>query len=506
MAWTQTDLVEAVDYYADRPVYFVEDFFGVTPTEQQGRALEALALCRRGKYIGKQGVAIRSGHGVGKTATEAWAVSWFLTTRPNPKVPCTAPTEHQLRDNLWAEISLWMSKAKARGNPLPLVWTAERVYMQGHKEHWFAVARTAGKPESLAGFHAEHLLFVVDEASGIKDPIMAVVEGALTTEGAIALLCGNPTRAQGYFADAFGRNRRRWFTITISCEGHPLVSQQWVADMIRQWGYDSDVVRVRVRGLPPKADAEQFILLEWAERAAHMKDIKPGEGGPFDVAIGVDVARYGDSETVITMRWGNYVYPQAVYRHRSVPTVAGLVLRHARELMDRTKVSRVRIKIDDTGVGGGVTDLLAEEARIDTRLEVVPVNFGGAGDDHYTNTTGVMYGRLRELLRFDDGRNIEVAHGSVDEAARQALEALGREPKDTEIKIPNDDELIGQLVARRYKVDKKGRIVLESKEEMKARNLPSPDRADSLALAFYEPPGSISSELAEALRRASLHG
>src|SRR5690606_27520331 len=109
----------------------------------------------------------------------------------------------------------------------------------------------------------------------------------------------------------------------------------------------------------------------------------------------------------------------------------------------------------------------------------------------------------------DDGRNIEVAHGShgsVDEAAREALLALGREPKDTEIKIPNDDELIGQLIARRYKVDKRGRIVLESKEEMKARNLPSPDRADSLALAFYEPPGSISSELAEALRRASLHG
>ena len=100
-----------------------------------------------------QMTTVRSGHGIGKTAVESWLIIWFLATRPFPKVPCTAPTQHQLWDILWAEISKWLRSDPALARDL--IWTSEKVYMRGYPEEWFAVARTASKPDALQGFHAD---------------------------------------------------------------------------------------------------------------------------------------------------------------------------------------------------------------------------------------------------------------------------------------------------------------------------------------------------------------
>jgi hypothetical protein len=459
-------------YYATRPVYWVQDMLGAEPDEWQGEALEALAAGKK--------VAVRSGHGVGKTATESWAVLWFLATRPYPRVPCTAPTEHQLSDVLWSEMAMWLERSKAKDT---LVWSAEKVYMVGRKKTWFAVARTASKPENLAGFHNRHMLFVIDEASGMKDTTMAVVDGALTEEGALALMCGNPTKATGYFADAFGRHRWAWHTMVVSCERSSRVSKQWIEEMARKWGRDSDVFRVRVMGLPPKTEADVFIPVDWAEMATQ-SDVEPG--GLLE--LGVDVGRYGNSETVITARWGNFVFPQHIYRRKGVDETAGNVLKWAREYMALTKIPAIAIKVDDSGVGGGVTDLLEAAARDDRRITVVPCNFGGPGDEHYKNATGVMWGKIRELMRYETVAPWE-----------------GAELKACDIRIPNDNELIGQLCSRKYEMTEKGKVRLETKEEMTERGLPSPDRADSLVLAFYQPGGMpMDAELQRLLQGASL--
>ena len=130
---------DAILYYIDNPVDFVEDIIGAKPDVNQKAILNSLA-----KY---PMTSVRSGHGIGKSAVEAWAVIWFICTRPYPKIPCTAPTQHQLYDILWAEISKWL-----RSNPAlqrEITWTQERVYMNGAKEEWFAVARTANTPDAL---------------------------------------------------------------------------------------------------------------------------------------------------------------------------------------------------------------------------------------------------------------------------------------------------------------------------------------------------------------------
>lgn len=179
---------ESIWYYADHPIEFVEDIIGAVPDKEQAKILQSVAT--------KRMTSVRSGHGVGKSAVEAWVIIWFICTRPFPKIPCTAPTQHQLFDILWAEIAKWLRHSKYLRNEF--VWTKEKVYMKGHPEEWFAVARTATKPDALQGFHADNTMFIIDEASGVDDKIFEPILGALSTDGAKLLMCGNPTQLEGF--------------------------------------------------------------------------------------------------------------------------------------------------------------------------------------------------------------------------------------------------------------------------------------------------------------------
>lgn len=445
-------LADALAYYADHPVEWVEDTFGVTPDPWQAEALRALAAGRN--------VAVRSGHGVGKTAFAAWSVLWYLATRPFALIPCTAPTQHQLSDLLWAEIARWLNRSALREE---IEWTATRVAMRGHASTWFAVARASNKPENLAGFHAQHLLYVVDEASGVPDELMAVVDGALTNEGARLVMVGNPTRATGYFADRFARDDPRWYTATISSEESPRVSREWIEQMRADWGRDSDTYRVRVLGLPPRGEATGFIPAPLVEAAMDRYDTTPADG-PLE--IGVDVARYGDDKSAVCARRGYKVVYLEARQGLSNPEVAAWVAQVVQDLAEPGE--RPIVRVDDDGVGGGVTDLLRLMVSEGTaNLTPMPATFGGKGDRWYATNAGVMWGHLRKLMQ------------------------------DGLLALPRDQELLVQLTNRTFSVNLKGKIVLEKKEHMKERGLRSPDKADALALAFA--PGQGSAWL-EALR------
>ena len=224
-----TELQKAILFYADHPVEFVEDIIKVKPDAEQAGILRSVAKNKL--------TSVRSGHGVGKSAVEAWAIIWFIVTHPFPKIPCTAPTQHQLFDILWAEISKWL-----RNNPLlstELVWTKEKVYMKAHPEEWFAVARTASKPDALQGFHSDYLLYVIDEASGVEDKIFEPVLGSLSTPNARLLMCGNPTRIAGFFYDSHHKNRTLYHTIHIDGRKSARVDQSFIDGIVDMFGEDS---------------------------------------------------------------------------------------------------------------------------------------------------------------------------------------------------------------------------------------------------------------------------
>ncbi len=236
------------------PLIFVTDVLGVTPEPWQAEALEAVGQHDR--------VSIRSGHGVGKTSLHAWLVLWFLLTHQNCKVPVAANSQDQLRDTIWPEIAKWHRQLPDALKAMIDV-QAERIVVVQDPEGAFAVRRTASKenPEALQGFHADHLLFLIDEASGIPDVVFEVGMGALSTPGAKVLMAGNPTRTSGFFYDTHHSLRNRWHTMHVSCLDVPR-AQGHIEDIRAKYGDNSNAWRVRVLGEFPTADDETVIPLE----------------------------------------------------------------------------------------------------------------------------------------------------------------------------------------------------------------------------------------------------
>ena len=464
---------DAIRYYAKNPVDFVEDIIHARPDDNQKAILRSVEA--------EPMTSVRSGHGIGKSAVESWVLIWFLCTRLYPKVPCTAPTKHQLYDILWAEASKWIRNNPAIGKEL--VWTSEKIYMRGRSEEWFAVARTATNPDALQGFHAENLLFIIDEASGVKDIVMEPVMGALSTEGAKLLMCGNPTRITGFFYDSHHKNRASYSTLHIDGRTSSRVDQEFVNKIVAMFGIDSDVFRVRVAGEFPKALSDSFIAMEWAERAAKKQTESSGER----LDIGVDVARYGDDSSVIYP-----VFDQCrsgipdIYHHNDTMELAGNVIIALREYAhENINTIIFFVKVDCDGLGVGVYDRLKEQEddilkqiravrdemclrtgdesnAADMSLSIVECHFGGMGGTldegdpvKFANKTGLMWGRVRKLL------------------------------KEEALSVWDNEELIAQLSNRKYTVSSRGKIELEKKEDMKKRGVSSPDIADALALALF---------------------
>lgn len=464
---------DAILYYADNPVDFVEDVIRAKPDANQRDILNSVARYPM--------TSVRSGHGIGKSAVESWLAIWFLTTRPYPKIPCTAPTQHQLWDILWAEIAKWLRNNPALANDL--IWTKEKVYMKGHPEEWFAVGRTASKPDALQGFHADHVLYIIDEASGVKDEIFEPILGALSTEGSKLVMCGNPTKITGFFYDSHHKNREQFNAMHIDGRSSSRVDQDFVDTIIDMFGEDSDVFRVRVAGEFPRALPDSFIPMEWAERASEAK--APEIEQVTRVDIGIDVARYGDDSSVISPVLDRRVQEEPeVYHHNDTMQLTGMAVICVKKYARAHPWAEIHVKIDCDGLGVGVFDRLMElkeqiveeierereglyeddDAPPVMSLDIVECHFGGEGGTvndadpvEYQTSTGLMWGTVREALRTQS------------------------------LKLWPDDKQISQLSNRRYVVNSTGKIELEKKEAMKKRGLSSPDMGDALALALYDP-------------------
>ncbi|MNW42281.1 Terminase-like family protein [compost metagenome] len=341
-------------------------------------------------------VSVRSGQGVGKTGLEAATALWFLSCFPYPKVICTAPTRQQLHDVLWAEINKWQSKSPVLKRILK--WTKTKIYMKNYEERWFATARTATKPENMQGFHEDYMLFIVDEASGVADPIMEAILGTLSGEFNKILMCGNPTKTSGVFYDSHNKDRADYKTRKVSCLDSPRTSKDNIAMLKRKYGEGSDVWRVRVEGEFPRGESDTFISLEVAEFAA--KEVKLEPNGDM-LTIGVDVARFGDDETSMFAGIGPRVVGEHHHFKKDTMATAGWVINLAKELhVAHPYLNRIRIRVDDSGVGGGVTDRLNEiVAEEGLPYEIIPINNGSSSlDEHYGNLVTEMWASIKEQL------------------------------------------------------------------------------------------------------------
>lgn len=448
-----------VPVYRQDPVIFVREVLRFEPDEWQSRALQDLARSSK--------VAIKSGQGVGKTSMEAVALLWFICCFPFPRIVATAPTKQQLHDVLWSEVSKWMNRSPLLSTLLK--WTKTYIYMIGNEKRWFAVARTATKPENMQGFHEDNMLFIVDEASGVADPIMEAVLGTLSGENNKLLLCGNPTRTSGTFFDAFNSDRALYRCHTVSSADSPRTNKENIESLIRKYGRESNVVLVRVFGEFPRQEDDVFIGLSLTERGCMTE---PEDIPVKSISFGVDVARYGSNETVIVLNIGGRITLPVTFRGKSLMITVGKIVKLYRQIIAEYPkyTGKIVVNIDDTGLGGGVTDRL-EEVKLEEKLNrmvIVPVNAAGKVPDDV-----VENGQVKASDLYD---NITTYLWAT---VKTKLEA-------GEICLENDNELVAQLSCRKYRLTSRGKIILESKDEMKQRGVESPDRADAVALSCFE--------------------
>ena len=450
---------QRIPQYRKSPVLFAREVLLFEPDEWQQLALMDL--------VENPKVAIKSGQGVGKTGLEAVVLLWFLCCYPYPRIVATAPTKQQLHDVLWSEVSKWMSKSPLLSKILK--WTKTYIYLKNYEKRWFAVARTATKPENMQGFHEDNMLFIVDEASGVADPIMEAILGTLSGANNKLLMCGNPTRTSGTFFDAFNSDRVLYKCHTVSSMDSLRTNKENIDVLIRKYGRDSNVVLVRVFGEFPKQEDDIFISLSIIEQCISTLYELPEKQVSPHIIFGVDVARFGDDETIIYQNIQGKLKMAKHRRGQDLMATVGDIVSLYREIVKKCPnyKGRIYVNIDDTGLGGGVTDRLREVKREENlnRLFVIPINAaerietdtkeGKEAAEHYNNITTHMWAVLRDLL------------------------------ENKQVQIEDDAETVAQLSTRKYFIASNGKLELESKKEMKKRKLGSPDRADAAALCVY---------------------
>ncbi len=442
------------------PVWWMREVLGCEPWPVQAQIARAVRDHKR--------VVVPSCHSSGKSWLAARVALWWVLTHRDSLVITTAPTHRQVQRVLWREVRQAHRKARhPLSGKLPAVASQYEV-----QDGWMMLGFATDDPERFQGLHAPYILIVADEAPGIAEPIWEAIDGVMASGDARLLAIGNPLEASGPFwrMSRDGSAHRisisaydtpnlascgitqehiasgEWEDMVGTLPYPQLVGPEWVAERYKRWGPQSAVYLSRVLGEFPQSATDALIPLSWVDRA-QQSELEPDE----PCVLGVDVARFGDAETVGVIRRGPVAEIAFASAQQDTMQTAGRVVAAIR------KRGVSLCCIDEIGVGSGVVDRVRETVEEQgLRCRVVGLNSGERAQDNeqYANSRAEWWWGLRE--RFEAG----------------------------EIAIPQDDELAAQLTALKFRYTSRGQVLIESKEDMRKRGLASPDRADALMLAF----------------------
>jgi len=427
-------------------------------TFQQAEILYAVELALQGQKSNR--ISIRSGHGVGKSATISWLMLWYLFCFKDCQIACTAPSAEQMNDVLWKEAMKWI-QLMPEGVKEKYEWTGSHIRINESPETWFARAKTARKeaPEALAGVHGEHVMLLVDEASGVPEEIYNTAEGSLTEKNTLVVLISNPTRLVGYFYDTHHTDQHNWQTLHFSSIDSPVVEQDYVDRILEKHGPDSDEYRIRVLGEFPDAESADergflpvYSRLEVTEIRDNDYDFRAKEGGFKRLMI--DPAGEGRDKTV----W--YIRDRFVMKKLGQEKVATPkeISSRTMDYMDYYGITAENVFIDGFGVGAKVAVEIASGVDYG-RINVILTGEKPDDEETYLNIRAEAAFRMRSWLK-DGGQIIE-------------------------------DKATQELFFIRYKRNLRGKIQLMDKPTMKKLLNASPDNFDSMALGFVRPEGNV---------------
>jgi hypothetical protein len=427
------------------PALFVEEMLGAQPDPWQREVMAAVAAQHRG-------ISIRSGHGVGKTSCLSWLALWWVATHYHAKVVVTAPTSAQLHDALLPETKSWLKQSPPGFRDLFNV-KSDRIELIADPERNFISAKTsrAEQPDALQGVHADHVLLICDEASGVPEQVYESAGGSMSAHHATMVLAGNPIRSTGYFYDTFHKLAKTWKTFHISCENTPRVSPEYIEECRMRYGEESNTYRVRVLGEFPRGDDDTVIPQELVAEAVS-RDIEPTKFGP--VVWGLDVARFGPDSSALCKRKGNALTESIrLWRNMDTMQLTGAVKAEYESAVEKP----VEIFVDAIGLGAGVVDRLRE---LGLPAYAINVSESPAMGRHYLNLRAELWYKARSWL---EGRDV---------------------------RLPRDDVLKAELTTVRYTFTSSGRVKIESKADLKRRGVASPDSADAFVLTFASDAGT----------------
>jgi hypothetical protein len=430
---------------------------------------------------GERKILVRSCNGAGKTTALAALCNWKLSQFPDSIVLTTASSWVQVKRSLWGEI-----RRQARYASLYRQNDVASTEIKLDDKH-YAIGISPSMAENAQGFHAPNMLIAVDEATGVRRDIIDALWGNATGKDAQMILIYNPIDDQSFPFTA--EENGTWHVITISAFEHPnvitgteqiagAVTREWIEDRMENWSYETTKPKdvELIEGEVPEWNASpSHVYLHWCDKwykktelvATRVCGEWPMEGGEsyierslvhatFEVpavqgvrAIGVDVARSGNDRTVFAFFDGNLQLPFETYQGRNLMATANRIVELYKE---GWKV----IALDDTGIGGGVSDRLRE-----LNIPHSPVNFA-ARPKGYIRTKQLANARAEMYFLLEE----EIRRG--------------------EVKLLNDKEMVQELTGFRIVVEQSsGAYRIEDKDAIRQRLGRSPDKSDAVALARY---------------------
>ena len=393
---------------------------------------------------------------VHNTTGAAMAILWFIICFKNSLAHCTAPTERQLHSVLWGELDKQIRGSRFLS--MMLEWKATRIGVRGESVNWGAVACTARNVEAIQGKHRDHMLIVVDEASGVDDKFLDALMGGMTQDHNLALMISNPTISYGSFYDSHHKDSHLWNTMSFSARDSVLVPESHIKRMEDKYGVNSPIVRIRVDGKFPEQSTTSLVNIAQLEKSRDRRELEDKASW----VMGVDVARYGDDQSSVCIRSGGNVKLIERWHGLSLTESCGRIVDYIKEFPNIRMVN-----VDEIGLGAGLVDMLFEEQNrgnvpLDVTINGVNVARSALNSESYPRLRDELWFGFAEII---NGGGIAFA----DTVDRDLL-----------------DVLIQECAPIEYHFGPDGRRRVDTKDEMKEKIGYSPDIADAAILAFHE--------------------
>jgi len=469
--------------WQDDPVGFVTQGLGETIWSKQADILQSIRDNKR--------TAVPACHAPGKSHIAARAVAWWIACHPpnTARVVTTASTFRQVKGVMWPQIRRVHTRYGLVGDVFTTEWQIDGIIVAD------GFSPAEHNEAAVQGIHAPHLLVVVDEAGGIGPNLGRALEALMTGDHTRLLVVGNPPVDQEgtWFQRLCSSPLYNVIPISVydtpnftgeptgRCRACPpetpphdvashLVDQQWVDEVIGEFGEDSPFVEARVHARFPTVTADKVIPIGWVEAAAESEPKAEG-----DIRLGVDVASDGGDELAIAWADGmnvRLVHTSSGATNANAVDVAGKVMEFIRkacaEQLTRKWRRNVVVRVDAIGLGWGVVSLLQRwVGEQSLPCTVTAVNVAKQPREaRFGNQRAEMWWTGRTLLQPDDDGVPSV-------------------------RLDVDRKTQAQLASPTYRSDSAGRVVIEKKTEMAKRGVGSPDRAEAVLLALYQPPSEL---------------